>query len=30
MYEGEGTYISADGEVIKGRFHEGQLIEQNE
>ena len=27
LYEGEGTYISTDGELIKGRFHAGQLVE---
>ncbi len=27
QYEGEGTYISTDGELIKGRFHAGQLVE---
>ena len=30
QYEGEGTYISAEGEVTKGRFHAGQLIEQHD
>lgn len=29
-YEGNWKKGDIDGEVIKGRFHEGQLIEQNE